>query len=73
MSLDDLKAERSRLKSKINARTGQPGYGANVETLKAQLETIDNQITATEAELAAQAEEQIDGGGQEGQTDQLQA
>jgi len=59
--LDDLKAQRSRLQSKITARTGQPGYSGNVEAMRAQLSDVDTQITATEAEIAAQAEEQTDG------------
>ncbi len=64
--LADLKAERQRTKAKISARTGQPGYGANVEVIKRHLDSLNNQIAELEAELAAQAEEQTDGEGQDG-------
>lgn len=65
-ALAELKAQRSKLKAKIAARSGQSGYAANVETLKALLEPVNNQIAELEAELAAQAEEQTDGEGQDG-------
>ncbi len=55
--LADLKAQRPRAQAKLNARTGQPGYGANVEMLKQQIADLDNQIAALEAELAPQPEE----------------
>lgn len=60
--LEDLKSRRSRLRSKITARSGQPGYAINVEGLKAELQSVNDQIAVIEAELAAQAEEQNNGG-----------
>lgn len=61
--LTELKAERQKAKAKLNARSGQPGYGANAETLRAIIGDLDNQIAALEAELAPPAEDDTNGQG----------
>ena len=68
--LATLRADRARAQAKLNTRQGQAGYGANVETIKATIQGLDEQIAEKEAEeAAAAAQDETDGEDAQGQVE----
>lgn len=62
--LPTLRAQRGTAQTKLNTREGQPGYASNALTIKAHIETLDEQIAELEAVEAAEGD--TDGEGQNG-------